>query len=380
MLGGIPLGVVAVECRTVEATLPADPANADSEARVISQAGQVWFPDSAFKTAQAIYDFNREELPLMILANWRGFSGGMKDMFDQVVKFGAFIVDALSEYKQPIMVYLPPKAELRGGSWVVIDPAINPSMMELYADPTSSGGVLEPEGIVEIKYRAKDVRKTMERLDPRMSQLAEELNKSTPGTPEHASLEQRVRVREEQLAGVYHQVAVKFAELHDTPVRMKERGTIKEIVSWRGARRFLYWRLRRKILETELSSQIIDAGAAVGHNQRSAMIRRWFTEDHSDAGHLWDTQDQQVLDWLERQVDMTERSTSQDSIKLLKRDAILSSLKSISPELMEDIGMFLAQKMTPEKRGEFIEAIENIGDREEKSVSPSPSTEGEVST
>merc|ERR1719323_1202978 len=114
-LGGIPVGVVGVESRTVEYTIPADPANSDSEAKVISQAGQVWFPDSAFKTAQAIYDFNREELPLMVLANWRGFSGGMKDMFDQVVKFGAYIVDALNAYKQPIMVYLPPRAELRGG-------------------------------------------------------------------------------------------------------------------------------------------------------------------------------------------------------------------------------------------------------------------------
>ena len=102
-LGGVPCGVVAVEVRTVETTIPADPANADSEAKTASQAGQVkrkwviialpcvhgrlfqvWFPDSAFKTAQAIYDFNREELPLMVLANWRGFSGGMKDMFDQV--------------------------------------------------------------------------------------------------------------------------------------------------------------------------------------------------------------------------------------------------------------------------------------------------------
>ena len=46
--------------------------------QVIQQAGQVWFPDSAFKTAQAIMDFNREELPLIIFANWRGFSGGMK--------------------------------------------------------------------------------------------------------------------------------------------------------------------------------------------------------------------------------------------------------------------------------------------------------------
>jgi acetyl-CoA carboxylase/biotin carboxylase 1 len=38
----------------------------------------VWFPDSAYKTAQAIKDFSHEDLPLIIFANWRGFSGGMK--------------------------------------------------------------------------------------------------------------------------------------------------------------------------------------------------------------------------------------------------------------------------------------------------------------
>jgi acetyl-CoA carboxylase carboxyltransferase component len=77
-LGGIPVGVVAVETRAVEVQLPADPANIDSEAKLISQAGQVWFPDSAYKTSQAIKDFSREELPLIVFANWRGFSGGMK--------------------------------------------------------------------------------------------------------------------------------------------------------------------------------------------------------------------------------------------------------------------------------------------------------------
>uniref|UniRef100_A0A8C2T659 Acetyl-CoA carboxylase beta n=1 Tax=Coturnix japonica TaxID=93934 RepID=A0A8C2T659_COTJA len=77
-LGGLPVGVIAVETRTVEVTIPADPANPDSEAKIIQQAGQVWFPDSAFKTAQAIRDFNREHLPLMVFANWRGFSSGMK--------------------------------------------------------------------------------------------------------------------------------------------------------------------------------------------------------------------------------------------------------------------------------------------------------------
>ena len=33
-LGGIPVGVIAVETRTVEVKLPADPANPDSEAKV----------------------------------------------------------------------------------------------------------------------------------------------------------------------------------------------------------------------------------------------------------------------------------------------------------------------------------------------------------
>lgn len=35
-LGGIPVGVIAVETRTVEVKLPADPANLDSEAKVIT--------------------------------------------------------------------------------------------------------------------------------------------------------------------------------------------------------------------------------------------------------------------------------------------------------------------------------------------------------
>lgn len=74
-LGGIPIGCIAVETRSVEVQIPADPANPDSDAKVVTEAGQVWFPDSAYKTSQAIKDFNREKLPLIIFANWRGFSG-----------------------------------------------------------------------------------------------------------------------------------------------------------------------------------------------------------------------------------------------------------------------------------------------------------------
>lgn len=118
-LGGIPMGVIAVETRTVDNVTPADPANPDSIEMVTMEAGGVWFPNSAFKTAQALRDFNHgEQLPVMILANWRGFSGGQRDMYNEVLKYGSYIVDALVKYEQPIFVYIPPFGELRGGSWV----------------------------------------------------------------------------------------------------------------------------------------------------------------------------------------------------------------------------------------------------------------------
>lgn len=61
-------------------------------------------------------------------------------MYDQVLKFGAYIVDGLREYRQPVLIYIPPQAELRGGSWAVIDPTINPRHMEMYADRESRYG------------------------------------------------------------------------------------------------------------------------------------------------------------------------------------------------------------------------------------------------
>lgn len=93
-------------------------------------------------------------------------------MYEQIVKFGAYIVDGLREYKQPVIVYLPPNAELRGGAWAVLDPTINPRYMETYADPESRAGVLEPEGIVEVKYKEKDIVKTIHRLDPTVLEVS----------------------------------------------------------------------------------------------------------------------------------------------------------------------------------------------------------------
>ena len=45
------------------------------------------------------------------------------------------------------------------------------TQVEMYADPSASGGVLEPEGIVEIKFRTPDLIAMMHRLDPSILHL-----------------------------------------------------------------------------------------------------------------------------------------------------------------------------------------------------------------
>lgn len=248
-LGGIPVGIIGVETRSTELVIPADPANPQSEAQVTRQAGQVWFPDSAFKTAQAIRDFTKgEHLPIIILANWRGFSGGQRDLFDQILKFGSQIVDALKAADQPIFVYLPPGAELRGGAWVVLDSQINSDSIEMFADPSSRGGVLEPEGIIGIKFKQEHLSSIMDKLDP----VCKDLNDLLENRQENSQdLLFKLQARKTKLAPIYRQIAHHFADAHDRPGRMKAKNVIKDIVSWPNARKFFFYRLQRRLSERE---------------------------------------------------------------------------------------------------------------------------------
>nr|CAD7427551.1 unnamed protein product [Timema monikensis] len=447
-LGGIPVGVIAVETRTVELTLPADPANLDSEAKssiiysvllsksylvtfslltklkfltlqTLSQAGQVWFPDSAYKTAQAIQDFSREDLPLIIFANWRGFSGGMKgvvftisyissiyvldhfggerardlkeqtrnmktvspnptlneedlvsknivkaNMYEQIMKFGAYIVDGLREYNQPIIIYIPPNGELRGGAWAVVDPTINPRHMEMYADPESRGGVLEPEGIVEIKFRTKDLLKVIHRIDPVVISLTEKLNSGNESSETKASLELSIKERESFLLPMYHQVAVHFADLHDTPERMQEKGVIQDIVPWRKSRQVLHWRLKRLLLENQIKSQMLSIQPNLSVGQAEAMLRRWFVEDKgTTVAYLWEN-NEAVVSWLlEQQQETPGRSVLTRNLTAVKKDAIIQQIKSSlekCPEVSLDAIVEIIQHLTPHQRAEALRTLSHV--------------------
>ncbi|OZJ03120.1 hypothetical protein BZG36_03869 [Bifiguratus adelaidae] len=325
-LGGIPVGVIAVETRTVENIIPADPANAESTEQVVMEAGQVWYPNSAFKTAQAINDFNKgEQLPLMIFANWRGFSGGQRDMFNEVLKYGAYIVDALSDYKQPVFVYIPPNGELRGGAWVVVDPTINGDMMEMYADTRARAGVLEPEGIVEIKYRKPQLLATMERLDEKYKSIKRALEDESKTPEEKDNLSVELSDRERELLPVYQQIAVQFADLHDTAGRMHAKGAIRQPLEWKNARRFFYWRLRRRLNEEYTIRKIAVANSKLKRSHILKYLKHWFNADVQ--GQDWESSDLAVTEWMEKQRDTIERRIDQ-----MRHDALAEQIVSIAAQ------------------------------------------------
>lgn len=329
-LGGIPMGVIAVETRSVENITPADPANPDSIEQVSNEAGGVWYPNSAFKTAQAINDFNNgEQLPLMILANWRGFSGGQRDMFNEVLKYGSFIVDALVKFEQPIFVYIPPHGELRGGSWVVVDPTINPIAMEMYADVEARGGVLEPEGIIGIKYRKDKQVQTMARMDPVYADLKKQLEDASLTKEKSDEIKHKMSQREKQLLPVYAQIAVQFADLHDRSGRMKAKGVIRDALEWTNSRRYFYWRLRRRLNEEyilrRMSSSVINpnqtqsqAKAIELRQNKLHLLRSW-------SGIVdWETDDRAVTEWYE-----TERKTIGEKVEAMKSDLLASEVATL---------------------------------------------------
>ncbi|KAF2004050.1 acetyl-CoA carboxylase-like protein [Amniculicola lignicola CBS 123094] len=329
-LGGIPVGVIGVETRSVENVTPADPANPDSIEQVTSEAGGVWYPNSAFKTAQAIKDFNNgEQLPLMILANWRGFSGGQRDMYNEVLKYGSYIVDALVKYEQPIFVYIPPLGELRGGSWVVVDPTINAQYMEMYADEDSRGGVLEPEGLVGIKYRKDKQLETMSRLDPTYGEFKRKLNNPATTSDEQKAIKKDMTKREQLLLPVYSQISLQFADLHDRSGRMEAKGVIRSSLRWQNARRFFYWRLRRRLNEEYILKRMASAVAPstpssqarpdqVTRERGIEMLRAWSQITN------FDKDDMSVAMWYEE-----NRKGVFEKVEALRREGVKSEVANL---------------------------------------------------
>lgn len=362
-LGGIPVGVIAVETQTMMQVIPADPGQLDSAERVVPQAGQVWFPDSATKTAQALLDFNHEELPLFILANWRGFSGGQRDLFEGILQAGSTIVENLRTYKQPAFVYIPKAGELRGGAWVVVDSKINPEHIEMYAESTAKGNVLEAEGLIEIKFRPKELEESMLRLDPELMNLnarLKEMKKENASLSEMETIGVSMTVRMKQLMPIYTQVATRFAELHDTSSRMAAKGVISKVVDWKESRTFFYKRLRRRVAEDSLAKEVREAaGEQLSHRSALECIKKWYLASKGSEGDSEQWNDNEgFFAWKDDRRNYENYLEELEAERVSKWFSHLAESSDVKA-LPNGLSLLLG-KMNPTKREQVIDGLREL--------------------
>lgn len=249
-------------------------------------------------------------------------------MFGEVLKFGAMIVDALRTYRHPVSVYIPPNGELRGGAWVVIDPTINPSKMEMYADVQARGGILEPPGICEVKYRGEEQRQTMHRLDPVLLDLDQEISAAVAeGKSEDKSLSVEVGQREKVLAPLYAQIANEFADLHDRAGRMVAKGCIRQALTWKTSRRFFFWRIRRRLAEERLTEAVAAALGGEGGVDKAKQTATAWLESHTTT-----MTDEQAVQWLAGAGGaLADQMVAQTATDARKQQA-KASMQKLSPE------------------------------------------------
>jgi len=261
---------------------------------------------------------------------------------------------------------------------VGVDPTINPQHMEMYADILSRGGVLEPEGTVEIKFRSRELIKAMRRLDPEVKSLAEKLGDPALDAKTKTELESQLLAREQSLLPIYTQVAIQFADLHDTAGRMQEKGVINDIVEWKNARRFFYWRLRRLLLEDRVKKLILKTGASLPDGAISSMLRRWLVEDKGAVNAFIFEDNKGFAEWLESQLDAQEgNSVVSENIKLLGRDAVIRTIRQLvseHPEVAMDSVIHIMQTVDPSQRQDISKILANMDapDDGEEGATPRP--------
>lgn len=185
---------------------------------------------------------------------------------------------------------------------------------------------------------------------------------STASAEEQLELEAQIRKREQLLGPMYRQVAVHFADLHDTPERMFEKNAINEIIPWKKARRLFYWRLRRRLMEEEIKDEILSTQPNLDVRQVGAMLRRWFIEDKgATESYLWD-QDEATAYWLEAQR-KTDDSVLSRNMTCVKRDAVVTRIKEaleVCPEIRLDAVLEIVHRLQPTERAELQRTLSQL--------------------
>ena len=126
-------------------------------------------------------------------------------------------------------------------------------------------------------------------------------------------IQAKMHEREQLLLPVYLQISLQYADLHDRAGRMKAKDTIRMPLSWQNARRFFYWRLRRRLNEEYVLKRIAASQSKelVSRSNGLKTLESWSGLPN------YSTDDATVAVWFEE-----NRKSIADKIEAMKTDAI----------------------------------------------------------
>lgn len=61
----------------------------------------------------------------------------------------------------------------------------------------------------------------------------------------------------------------------------------QDVLEWKTSRTFLYWRLRRLLLEDQVKQEILQVSSELSHVHIQSMLRRWFVETEGAVKVGW---------------------------------------------------------------------------------------------
>ena len=224
--------------------------------------------------------------------------------------------------------------------------------MEMYADEDARGGVLEPEGIVGIKFRRDRQLETMARLDPIYADLKAQLADKSLTADKQSDIKVKMTERESLLLPVYSQISLQFADLHDRAGRMKAKDVIRTPLQWKNARRFFYWRLRRRLNEESLIKKMASASTKDPVSRASSLARLQAWCNIPD----FESNDRAVATWYEE-----NRKNVQGKIDGLKSEGVAFDVAALLSTNKEGGLKGLKQVLATMPVGEREEALKFLG-------------------
>ena len=175
-------------------------------------------------------------------------------------------------------------------------------------------------------------------------------NSNEPTTP----IEAEIKKRERMLLGVYQQIAVHFADLHDTPGRMKAKGVIRRQVKWAESRTYFFWRLRRRLIEFEY------AKSTHANSRRLAIkeLETWFISKGGDEA-VWND-DKMWVQWLEEHRSLLDEHMA-ELLEEFVAEQLTASFNDIASD--ESISIILRKalgKLPEDRRAKFLAAVKQL--------------------